>query len=227
MLARVAERLLDNPVGRRLRGGGDGVVGHGGQAPVDVLARGARLVGLERPAVFAGRQQVQGQGRCRQAGAQMIGIVALEAHRAGAVVVGEDLGTVEPWVRDYLRDRGLLGTSILWFEFDFHGDGSPLAPESFDYVYRDVKERVAAAKVYCTEAAQAAAKPWFTVLKAAQVVSILVNTLQVPTLMPQLILCAMAWYNLNAVAPKPNQAWRRNGTFLKMAKPIPSICAKA
>lgn len=46
----------------------------------------------------------------------MIGIVALEAHRAGAVVVGEDLGTVEPWVRDYLRDRGLLGTSILWFE---------------------------------------------------------------------------------------------------------------
>ncbi|ORB24350.1 4-alpha-glucanotransferase [Mycolicibacterium parafortuitum] len=46
----------------------------------------------------------------------MIGIVALEAYRAGAVVVGEDLGTVEPWVRDYLRDRGLLGTSILWFE---------------------------------------------------------------------------------------------------------------
>ena len=46
----------------------------------------------------------------------MIGIVALEAHRAGAVVVGEDLGTVEPWVRDYLRERGLFGTSILWFE---------------------------------------------------------------------------------------------------------------
>ena len=51
----------------------------------------------------------------------MIGIVALEAHRAGAVVVGEDLGTVEPWVRDYLRARGLLGTSILWFELDRHG----------------------------------------------------------------------------------------------------------
>ena len=39
----------------------------------------------------------------------MIGIVALEAHRAGAVVVGEDLGTVEPWVRDYLRERGSPG----------------------------------------------------------------------------------------------------------------------
>ncbi|MET0993056.1 MAG: 4-alpha-glucanotransferase [Mycobacterium sp.] len=56
----------------------------------------------------------------------MIGIVALEAHRAGAVVVGEDLGTVEPWVRDYLRERGLLGTSILWFELDRDGHGGPL-----------------------------------------------------------------------------------------------------
>jgi 4-alpha-glucanotransferase len=58
----------------------------------------------------------------------MIGIVALEAHRAGAVVVGEDLGTVEPWVRDYLRDRGVLGTSILWFEMD-EGTRGPLAAE--------------------------------------------------------------------------------------------------
>ncbi|HEY5841105.1 MAG TPA: 4-alpha-glucanotransferase, partial [Mycobacterium sp.] len=58
----------------------------------------------------------------------MIGIVALEAHRAGAVVVGEDLGTVEPWVRDYLRERGLLGTSILWFERDQYS-GAPLAAE--------------------------------------------------------------------------------------------------
>ena len=46
----------------------------------------------------------------------LVGILVLEAHRADAIVVGEDLGTVEPWVRDYLRDRGILGTSILWFE---------------------------------------------------------------------------------------------------------------
>ena len=57
----------------------------------------------------------------------MIGIVVLEAHRAGAVVVGEDLGTVQPWVRDYLRDRGVFGTSILWFESD--DDGRPLPAE--------------------------------------------------------------------------------------------------
>jgi 4-alpha-glucanotransferase len=59
----------------------------------------------------------------------MIGIVALEAHRAGAVIVGEDLGTVEPWVRDYLLLRGLLGTSILWFELDRDGSGGPLPAE--------------------------------------------------------------------------------------------------
>jgi 4-alpha-glucanotransferase len=58
----------------------------------------------------------------------MIGIVALEAHRAGAVVVGEDLGTVEPWVRDYLLLRGVLGTSILWFELDRDGNGGPSSP---------------------------------------------------------------------------------------------------
>lgn len=57
----------------------------------------------------------------------MIGVLALEAQRAGAVVVGEDLGVVEPSARDFLRSRGILGTSILWFERD--GDGRPLAAE--------------------------------------------------------------------------------------------------
>jgi len=59
----------------------------------------------------------------------MVGILILEAHRAGALVVGEDLGTVEPWVRDYLRDRGILGTSVAWFETN--PDGSPLEPERY------------------------------------------------------------------------------------------------
>ncbi|MDQ1625378.1 MAG: 4-alpha-glucanotransferase, partial [Actinomycetota bacterium] len=57
----------------------------------------------------------------------LVGILALEAARAGAVVVGEDLGVFEPWVRDYLAERGVLGTSILWFERT--GDGRPLPPE--------------------------------------------------------------------------------------------------
>ena len=58
-----------------------------------------------------------------------VGILALEAHRAGALVVGEDLGVVEPWVRDYLRARGILGTSIAWFERD--DAGVPLQPEQW------------------------------------------------------------------------------------------------
>ncbi len=57
----------------------------------------------------------------------LVGILLLEAARVGAVLVGEDLGTVEPWVRDYLAERGILGTSILWFEYD--DDGSPKPPE--------------------------------------------------------------------------------------------------
>ena len=48
----------------------------------------------------------------------LIGTLMIEAERAGAVLVGEDLGNVEPWVRDYLRERNILGTSILWFETD-------------------------------------------------------------------------------------------------------------
>jgi 4-alpha-glucanotransferase len=62
----------------------------------------------------------------------LVGILALEAQRAGAVVIGEDLGTVEPWVRDYLAERGVLGTSVLWFEQD--STGEPIAPESYRHL---------------------------------------------------------------------------------------------
>ncbi|MEU5050042.1 4-alpha-glucanotransferase [Streptomyces sp. NPDC021096] len=64
----------------------------------------------------------------------MLGVLALEAHRAGAAVIGEDLGTVEPGVRETLAERGVLGTSVLWFERDYEagGDGDahpePLEP---------------------------------------------------------------------------------------------------
>src|SRR5215218_7787431 len=59
----------------------------------------------------------------------LVGILALEAQRSGAVVVGEDLGVVEPWVRTYLEERGVFGTSILWFEKD--DKGRPLPPEKW------------------------------------------------------------------------------------------------
>jgi 4-alpha-glucanotransferase len=59
----------------------------------------------------------------------MVGILLLEAERAGAVVIGEDLGTVEPWSRSLLHDRGILGTSVLWFERG--EDGRPRPPEEW------------------------------------------------------------------------------------------------
>jgi 4-alpha-glucanotransferase len=46
----------------------------------------------------------------------MAGVLTGEAARAGSLAIGEDLGTVEDWVRDYLAARGVLGTSMLWFE---------------------------------------------------------------------------------------------------------------
>ncbi|AWB81455.1 4-alpha-glucanotransferase [Corynebacterium yudongzhengii] len=60
----------------------------------------------------------------------MVGVLALEAERAGAVVIGEDLGTFEPWVQDVLADRGVLGTSVLWFESSPTGDG-PRRPADY------------------------------------------------------------------------------------------------
>ncbi|MEV5969908.1 4-alpha-glucanotransferase [Streptomyces sp. NPDC051921] len=61
----------------------------------------------------------------------MLALLVLEAHRAGAAVVGEDLGTVEPGVREALARRGVLGTSVLWFERDWAGTGRPLPPEDW------------------------------------------------------------------------------------------------
>ena len=56
----------------------------------------------------------------------MGGVLAAEAARAGAVAIGEDLGTVEPWLRKYLAERRVLGTSMLWFER--RADGTPRRP---------------------------------------------------------------------------------------------------
>lgn len=55
----------------------------------------------------------------------LLGVVTLEAARAGAMVIGEDLGTLPAGVRRTLRDRGILGTSVLWFEREQPAGGQP------------------------------------------------------------------------------------------------------
>ncbi|MDO8363106.1 MAG: 4-alpha-glucanotransferase [Actinomycetota bacterium] len=47
---------------------------------------------------------------------EMLAIVRLEATRAGTFVVGEDLGTVQPEVREAMRSGGVLGTKVFWFD---------------------------------------------------------------------------------------------------------------
>ena len=56
----------------------------------------------------------------------MGGVLAAEVARAGALAIGEDLGTVEPWLRKFLAARQILGTSMLWFER--RADGTPRRP---------------------------------------------------------------------------------------------------
>jgi 4-alpha-glucanotransferase len=59
---------------------------------------------------------------------EMLGVLALEATRAGAIVVGEDLGTVPPGVREALHRNGILGSAVLYFQ---RGDEGFLPPETW------------------------------------------------------------------------------------------------
>jgi 4-alpha-glucanotransferase len=55
-------------------------------------------------------------GYVRFPGTELLDVLALESVRAGAFVVGEDLGTVEDSVRDALAERDVLSYRLAWFE---------------------------------------------------------------------------------------------------------------
>lgn len=59
----------------------------------------------------------------------LLGVLALEASRAGALVIGEDLGTVEARVRSMLDATGVLGSAVLWFETS--DDGAIVPPDQW------------------------------------------------------------------------------------------------
>lgn len=47
---------------------------------------------------------------------ELLAVLSLESVRAGAWVVGEDLGTVQPYVREEMARRRILSTKLVWFE---------------------------------------------------------------------------------------------------------------
>ena len=64
-------------------------------------------------------------GYIRQHFQSFMGIIAIEAKRAGTVIVGEDLGLVPDGFRDEMAAWGLYGYSVLQYEKDAGGDFLP------------------------------------------------------------------------------------------------------
>ncbi len=61
----------------------------------------------------------------------MLAVVRIEAARAGATIVGEDLGNIPDGLRDDLNSSGILGCRVAVFERHWDGDGSFISPENY------------------------------------------------------------------------------------------------
>ncbi len=98
---------------------------HGFSAYIEMLRAALRHAGGVRIDHAMGLQRlwVRPEGVARGDGAylqfpvsDMMRLTALESHRHGAVVLGEDLGTVPDGFQPRLIDAGVLGMRVLWFE---------------------------------------------------------------------------------------------------------------
>lgn len=62
----------------------------------------------------------------------MLAVARIEAARAGATIVGEDLGNIPDGLRADLHASGILGCRVAIFERDWHGDRGFLPSSSWD-----------------------------------------------------------------------------------------------
>jgi 4-alpha-glucanotransferase len=71
-----------------------------------------------------------GQGTYVRYDHELIGdVLCAGVASSQALAIGEDLGTVEPWLRRFLAERRVLGTSMAWFER--RADGTPRSPRGW------------------------------------------------------------------------------------------------
>ena len=96
---------------------------HGGALRIDHVMRFFRLWWIPD-----GMPAAEG-AYVRDYAADLLGILKLESHRGGFIVIGEDLGTVTEEVRTSLSESGILSYRLLWFER--HPDGSFKLPDEY------------------------------------------------------------------------------------------------
>ena len=62
---------------------------------------------------------------------ELLAVLRIEASRAGASVIGEDLGTIPDGLRDALGASGVMGCRVAMFERDWEGTGDFLPPDAY------------------------------------------------------------------------------------------------